>query len=423
MAAGDRASDIRVDARAHVDPDEVGHAAGTAAYRRISAALFLAGAGTFTLLYSAQALLPAFADSFQVSPAVSSLTLSAATGTLALAIIPISAVAESWGRQRVMTLSLTVAAVLGLLAPLAPSFEVLLAIRAVQGVAMAGMPALAMAHLSREVQGRFLGQAMGLLIAGNTIGGLSGRLLGGVVTDWAGWRVALAVVGGLSFLCLVGFHLLMPPTLDPGPRAHSVGELARQVVSHLGDPGVRRVCLVSFVLMSAFVTVYNYLGFRLLEPPFGLSQALVGLIFLVYLAGTVSSTVAGALGDRVGRPQVLWVSVALALVAAVASLPDLLWLVLAALVLFTVGFFGAHSVASSWLSQRVSAAPAQASALYLFCYYAGSSVGGAAGGVPYERAGWPGVVGFVVALLLVALVCALLLRMSSPSAARVDVRN
>jgi YNFM family putative membrane transporter len=329
-----------------------------------------------------------------------------------------------------MTVSLTVAAVLGLAAPFAPSFEVLLVVRAVQGVAMAGMPALAMAHLAREVHGSSLGRAMGLLIAGNTIGGLSGRLVGGVAADLAGWRVAMAVVGVLSFLCLVGFHLLLPPSSSddvPGRRSagtphgrsagrsagRAVADLGRQLLVHLRDPGVRRVCLLSFVLMSAFVTMYNYLGFRLLEAPFGLSQAVVGLIFVVYLAGTVSSTVAGSLGDRVGRLRVLWLSVALALVAALASLPDLLWLVLASLVLFTVGFFGAHSVASSWLSQRVTTAPAQASALYLFCYYAGSSLGGAAGGLPFERAAWPGVVAYVVVLLLVALALSLLLRLTT----------
>ena len=407
MTSGERSSAVHPPVAV---PEDLGHAAGSSGYRRISAALFLAGAGTFTLLYCVQALLPALSRSFDVSPSASSLTLSAATGMLALAIVPISAVADSWGRQRVMTVSLTVAAVLGLAAPLAPTFEVLLLIRAVQGVAMAGMPALAMAHLSREVQGRFLGHAMGLLIAGNTIGGLSGRLVGGVVADVAGWRVAMAAVGLLSFACLVGFHLLMPAPVTPAPRGESLGVLGRQLLGHLADPGVRLVCLTSFVLMSAFVTMYNYLGFRLLEAPFGLSQAVVGLIFLVYLAGTVSSTVAGSLGDRVGRLQVLWVSVSLALVAAVASLPDVLWLVLAALAVFTVGFFGAHSVASSWLSQRVTTAPAQASALYLFSYYAGSSLGGTAGGIPFERGGWSGVVWFIAVLLLVALACALLLR-------------
>jgi YNFM family putative membrane transporter len=296
------------------------------------------------------------------------------------------------------------------LAPLAPSFEVLLVIRALQGVAMAGLPALAMAHLAREVQDRSLGRAMGMLIAGNTIGGLSGRLIAGVVADVAGWRAALAVVGVLSLLSLVAFRMLVPAPLREAPDPQPGRVIARQVGQHLRDPGVRRICLIGFVLMSAFVTVYNYLGYRLLAPPFGLPQALVGMVFLVYLAGTASSMLAGALGDRFGRLEMLWISIVLALGAALVSLPELLPLVLLALVVFTIGFFAAHSVASSWLSRRATTAPGQASALYLFSYYAGSSVGGTTGGIAYEYATWPGVIAFVAALLLVALGAAVLLR-------------
>jgi YNFM family putative membrane transporter len=157
------------------------------------------------------------------------------------------------------------------------------------------------------------------------------------------------------------------------------------------------------------VTVYNYLGFRLLAEPFGLSPVVVGLVFLAYLVGTVSSTVAGALGDRVGRVPVVVVGVLVGLAGAVVSLPDVLPLVLGGLVLTTVGFFAAHSSASGWLSHRVTTAPAQASALYLLCYYAGSSVGGTAGGLAFQAGHWPGLVGYVAALQLVALGAAVLM--------------
>jgi YNFM family putative membrane transporter len=398
-----------------------GHVAGTPGYRRLNTALFFAGAGTFMLLYSVQALLPMFSHTFDVSPATSSLSLSAATATLALAIIPVSAVAESWGRRRVMTLSLTATAALGLLAPLAPTFEVLLGLRALQGAAMAGVPALAMGHITQEVDPRSLGHAMGVLIAGNTIGGLSGRMLAGALAEVAGWRTAMAVIGVLSLGCLVAFRLLVPRPRGETPARVPLGTLVEQLNGHLRDPGVRRACTTSFVMMSAFVTVYNYLGFRLLAPPFDLSHALVGLVFLAYLAGTVSSTVAGRLGDRLGRVPVLWMSIALALVAALVSLWDFLPAVLVSLVVFTVGFFGAHSVTSGWLNERTTTAAAQASSLYLFSYYAGSSLGGTSGGIAFEHGEWPGVVAFVVALLVTALGAAYLLGRTPSVAASTPV--
>ena len=394
-----------------------GHARGSVGYRRLVAAVWAAGVGAFTLLYAPQSLLPLLSDDLDVSPSTAALTISVATGTLALALVPMSAVAERVGRTRVMTIALATAALLGLVAPLAPTVELLLLVRGLQGVAIAGLPALAMAHVSEEVAPDAVGGAMGLFVAGNTVGGLSGRLLSSAVADVAGWRAGLAAVGALALVCVVAFRLLLPPpasppTTAPTPTAQRV--LRSHLGRHLRDRGVRRLCLSSFVLMAGFVTVYNFLGYRLLEPPFGLSQLLVGLVFLSYLAGTLTAPSAGRLGDRVGRRGVLLGSVLLALVALLLTLSTLLPLVLLGLALFTVGFFAAHTSASGMVGRRATTGRAQASALYLLAYYAGSSLGGWAGGLAYERAAWPGVVGYVGALLVIALGLALLLRRTPP---------
>jgi MFS transporter, YNFM family, putative membrane transport protein len=393
-------------------PAALGHERGTTAYRRLGAAMWCAGLATFVLVYCVQALLPTLAAEFDVSSSAASLALSATTGALALAIVPLSTVAESWGRTRVMTVALAASAVLGVLAPLAPTFGALIGIRALQGVALAALPALAMAHVTREVAPRWLGGALGLLIAGNTIGGLSGRLVAGVVADMAGWRVALAVIGGLSLLCTVAFRLLLPPAVAPPPPRVRLRELGGPLRAQLRDPGLCCLFGIAFLLMGAFVTVYNYLGFRLLAPPFGLPAALVGLVFLGYLAGTWASTAAGRLGDRWGRRRVLWPAVLLALAGGWLTLPGRLPAVLGGLVVVTAGFFAAHSLASSWVGRRASmlpgGAPGVASSLYLFGYYAGSSLGGSAGGLAYDAAGWPLVVAYVTALLSGAL---LLLRL------------
>ncbi|RZU31530.1 MFS transporter [Blastococcus saxobsidens] len=386
-----------------------GHARGTRGYRRLVAAIWAAGVGCFAVLYAPQAILPLVSDDLGVPPSSAALLVSATTGTLALALLPMSYLADRVGRTRLMTIALVTAAVLGVLAPVAPSFEVLLLVRAVQGVAMAGLPALAMAHLSEQVRPSAVGVAMGLFVAGNTAGGLSGRVVASAVADGWGWRAGLGAVGGLALVCAVAFRLLLPPPVvqpaAPSPVAGH-GHLRR----HLRDPGIRRLCLSGFVLMAAFVTVYNFLGYRLLEEPFGLSPTLVGLVFLVYLAGTLGSPAAGRLGERLGRRVVLLGGVLLALAAVLLTLSDLLAAVLVGLVLFTVGFFAAHTSASGMVGNRARVGRAHASALYLLAYYAGSSVGGWLGGFAYEGGDWPAVVAYVATLLLAALGLALLLR-------------
>jgi YNFM family putative membrane transporter len=390
------------------------HERGTPGYRRLGAALWCSGMATFVLVYSVQGLLPTLADRFGLSSSVASLALSATTGTLALAVLPLSAVAESWGRARVMTGALAASAVLAVLAPLAPTFEVLLVIRALQGVTLAALPALSMAHVTHEVSPRHLGGAMGLLIAGNTLGGLAGRLVATTVADVAGWRAGLAAVGVVSVAAAVAFRLLLPPATARPLEPTRLRDLGGPLRRHLTEPGLLCLFGIAFLLMGAFVSVYNYLGFRLLGPPFLVPGTVAGLIFLAYLAGSGASTTAGRLGDRFGRRRVLWVSVLTAIAGVWVTAPDSLVTIVIGLLLVTVGFFGAHSVASSWVGRRSAlldgAVPAQASSLYLLGYYAGSSAGGAAGGLAFDGFGWLGLVVHVSALLAAALGLALVLR-------------
>jgi len=166
----------------------VGHERGTPGYRRLGLALWCAGLATFVLVYCVQALLPILATEFGVSSSTSSFALSATTLGLAVAVVPLAAIAESWGRARVMTCALATSALLGLLAPLARTSPPWSACARLQGVALAALPALAMSHVTMEVAPRWLGGAMGMLIAGNTLGGLSGRLIAGAVADFGGWR-------------------------------------------------------------------------------------------------------------------------------------------------------------------------------------------------------------------------------------------
>jgi len=165
--------------------------------------------------------------------------------------------------------------------------------------------------------------------------------------------------------------------------------------------------LEGFLLMGGFVTLFNYISYRLLAAPYHLSQSVVGSISAVYLAGIYSSARVGALADKLGRRRVLWAAIAVMLAGVLATLAEPLWLILVGMLVFTAGFFGAHSVASSWIGRRARQARGQASSLYLLCYYLGSSVAGTAGGVFWHRAGWTGVGLFISGLLTVALLVAL----------------
>jgi YNFM family putative membrane transporter len=371
----------------HVPPSSL-LSPGRPGYRRMSLALFAAGVATFALLYSTQALLPAVSTGLGVSASQASWTVSAATGALAVFVLPLSALSERFGRRTLMTASLAVAVGVGLLVPFAPDLTWLVALRAVQGAALAGLPASAMAFLAEELQPKALVAAVGLFVAGNSVGGMSGRILTGWVAQVWGWRAALAAVGVLAVVCAVVFRAMLPPARNFHPRALSLKGLARTVRGHLCDPLLLRLYAIGALFMTVFGAVYTVIGFRLVEAPFSLPQGVVGSIFLVYLVGTVSSAAAGKLVGRLGRRGALYLAVGTTTAGLLLSVADALVPVLLGLVLITAGFFAGHAVASSSVSRTAKTGRAQASALYQSAYYAGSSVGGTLGAVAFHAGGW-----------------------------------
>lgn len=383
---------------------------GDPGMRRVRLGLFAAALAIFALLYAPQPLLPQIAATFRVSPATSSLAMSAATFALAIAVIPMSSLSEVFGRRRIMTISALTASVLGLAVPLAPSLPVLLAIRVLEGFALAGVPAVAMAYLAEEVERGSFGRAMGLFIAGNSIGGLAGRIAAGALADHGGWRLALTGVGVTSVLCAVVFAIVLPRSAYFTPAPPRVRGLLGTLRQNLADTSLLRLYLVAFAIVGTLVTVYNYLTFRLSGPPFRLSATVIGFLFVAYLAGTYSSAAAGRAADRFGRYRVLGGAVLVTAAGALLTLPDSLALIVVGLVVLTGGFFAAHSVASSWVGARARVAPAQASALYTSAFYIGSSVAGSIGGVFYGFGGWPMTVAFVLGLLAIALASAASIR-------------
>ncbi|MFE6284915.1 MFS transporter [Streptomyces sp. NPDC057877] len=367
-------------------------APGGPGYRRMSFALFLAGVATFALLYSTQALLPLISGEFGVTASAASWTVAAATGGLALFVLPMSALSERFGRRAVMTASLAVAVAVAVVVPFAPSLPVLVALRAVQGAALAGLPASATAYLAEEVRPRALVTAIGLFVAGNSVGGMSGRVITGWVAQEWGWRVAVGVIGVLAVVCAVAFRLLLPTPRHFVAGSLRPGVLVRTVREHLGNPLLRRLYAIGALFMTVFGGIYTVIGYRLTAEPFSLPQGVVGSVFLVYLVGTVSASTAGRLVGRLGRRGALYLSGGTTAAGLLLSLADSLGAVLLGLVLITAGFFAGHAVASSAVSKTATRGRAQASALYQSAYYIGSSVGSTAGAVAFHGGGWAGTV-------------------------------
>src|SRR3954470_8933473 len=185
---------------------------GTPEFRRTLLVFFASGLSTFTQLYCVQPLLPEFSKEFGVSAAESSLSLSLSTGLLAVGMLIASSLSDAWGRKPIMVASLLVTASLTLITAIVPSWTGLLFFRALTGLALAGLPSIMMAYISEETDRKSVGTAMGLLIGGNAVGGMGGRLLAGMLVEHVSWRIAIGAIGAVAALSGIVLWRALPPS-------------------------------------------------------------------------------------------------------------------------------------------------------------------------------------------------------------------
>lgn len=383
---------------------------GDPLYWRGISALFLGSFVTFALLYCTQPLIPVFSQEFKVAPSYASLSISFVTGLLALFMLVMSWLSDARGRKIVMGIALLSSSALAVIISFCQNFEILLALRALQGIMLAGYPAIAMAYVNEEFDPSIAGLVMGIYISGNSVGGLTGRIIVSTLTDYFSWHTALAGIGLISLFASIWFWGSLPESCNFSPKTIAIKEVAPTLAKKLKNTELLLLNMTGFLIMGSFVTLYNYIGYSLMSPPYNLSQTVVGCIFGVYLIGTFSSTYMGRLADNSGSSKVLCLSVGIMLLGCLITLHANLYIKIIGVAILTFGFFGSHSVASSWVGKCAHSDKAQAASLYLLFYYVGASLIGTMGGQFLSWYGWEGVVLLIgISLMLALLIAAFLL--------------
>ena len=362
-------------------------------YRNAGYALFLLGFASFSLIYCVQPLLPDFARTFSINPAQSSLALSLTTGLLAFSIVLSGAFSQALGRRGLMFVSMVAGALFNIAAGLIPDWSGLLAARALEGLVLGGVPAVAMAWLAEEIEPAHLGRATGLYIGGTAFGAMMGRVGMGLIAGYASWHIAMIALGVLCLAAATGFLCLLPPSRHfvrrPGfdLRFHCSAWGA-----HLRNKQLLRVYAIGFMLTSVFSALFNYATFRLSAPPYGLNASQVSLIFLAFALGIVSSSLAGMLADQFGRRPLLVAGFITMLAGVLLTLSSSIPVICAGIALVAIGYFIGHSVASGAVGLIAEFNKGHAASMYLLFYYLGASLIGTAAGWFWQHGGWPAVV-------------------------------
>jgi YNFM family putative membrane transporter len=376
-------------------------------------ALFVAGLATFAVLYSPQGLLPELSAQFDVSATSATLTLSLTTLALGAALLVAGPMSDVVGRTRLIHVSLWASAVVAIACAFAPGWSALLVLRLLQGLVLAGLPAVATAYLREELHPSTHARAAGLYIGGTALGGMAGRLVAGFGADFGGWRWGFAAVGGVALASAIVVRVLLPASKQFVPAPSGVRELLHMGREALSDRALVVLYVIGGCAMGAFVAVFNIVGVRLTSDPFDLRLAAASLVYLVYPVGAVSSVLFGRLADRYGRRAVMPVGCAIAIAGVLLTLVPSLVVLILGMALLTAGFFAVHGLASGWVPVRAHAegvSTGQAASLYLFTIYLGSSIFGSVAGSAWHGAGWPGVALLAVVLFVISAALSLWLR-------------
>ncbi|WP_027856750.1 MFS transporter [Marinobacterium jannaschii] len=365
---------------------------GTPAFWRATLALCLGSFMIFANVYITQPLLPMLAEAFGVSALQSGWSFTITTLMLGVSLLLYGPLSDALGRKWIMLFSMAGATLCTALISQVDDYSMLLLLRALQGICLGGLPAVAIAYMGDEFSKRALSVAVGLYIAGNSLGGIGGRLIGGFVGDWLGWAAAFEVMAVVSLICLVVFYGLLPDSAHFKPSPLQPRKMAADMLTHLKNPLLLVAYLIGGFNFFIFINQYSYATFLLSDAPYNLSAGFLGMLFLTYLSGTLGSMLSGRICHFIPQPLVMVLGIMLLIAGSLVTLIADINAIIAGFLINALGFFIAHSCASSWVSQHAKHARASASSLYLLFYYLGASCGGFYLQPFWDAAGWQGVI-------------------------------
>ena len=381
--------------------------ANTRAFRLATLALCLGSAMIFANLHVVQSLLPTLALQFHLTELQASWSLTITILTLGLSLLVYGPLSDAIGRKPIMVVTMAGAVLVTLALSQVESYASLLLLRGLQGFFLGGLPAIAIAYMGDEFSRKAVVLAVGVYISANSLGGVTGRLLGGFVGEHFGWAAAFGAVGVLSALVLVAFVWLLPKSQHFQPKPLHPLHIAQDMGGHLRNPVLLAAFLMAGGNFMIFLNQYSYITFVLAAAPYHLSPHALGLLFLTYLSGTLAAAFSGRVTQYFSAPVGMALGILClmggSLLTLIPSLSAIVW----GFMVSSFGFFLTHSLASSWVSHHALKARASASSLYLVFYYMGASVGGLLLAPFWAWQGWLGIILGSLLVYSLTLACSL----------------
>jgi multidrug resistance protein len=259
-------------------------------------------AATFTDLvaYSVSVpILPDLAARFDASPTMIGLLFASFGLSLLMCSVPMGAISDRIGRKGPMIFGLALLAISTIAFAYAQSLPMLFAARLVQGAADGMTWIVGFAMIADLYGPEERGRAMGLAMAGSTLGIIIGPVFGGWLYQVGGIRLPFLIVAAMALIDLAVFAVVAPRTKGTGASAP-----LRRVLTH------RPVAITALVVIAGGGTI------AMLEPVIplvmrsrlGLGPAAIGTLFgIAAVASTTMHPISGRLSDRWGAMPIMMI--------------------------------------------------------------------------------------------------------------------
>jgi len=378
-------------------------------YNRLVFSVCLCSIVTFSNIYWLQPLLPTLQREFEVSLLAANLAMSAPLLGMGLGLLVFASISDSIGRRSILLVGMIAGLAISLLLPMIENYTVFLSMRFIQGALLSVCPAVAIPLLGEELRKSWLPAAVGFYIAANTIGGISSRLISGICVELLGsWQATGYLIAFITTLLFIIVFFIVPKQRHFSAQTFKLTPSLKTFVGHLKRPQLILLYMIIGLAFGCFVNLFSYLMTVLEGAPYQLPSSLRSLVFVTFLGGTMSASLAGKFSKKHGQLAGIATGIFIMLAANLLLSQSQLPVMIVGMIVMSFGFFFCHAQASTLVSRSVKKGKASAQALYSLFYYTGASLGVFFIAPFYERWGWQGVISstsiaFIICLGLVAI--------------------
>lgn len=368
-------------------------------YFRLQFIVFALVSASFTNIYITQPVLPVLQNEFAADMVLVSFSVSAVILGIAISNLPFGFLADRFPVHPIILTGGILVALGGLVCAVTKDLWVLITARFLQGLFIPALTTCLAAYIAKVLPAARLNVVMGSYVSATVLGGLGGRLLGGWIHPPLHWRYAFVSASILILITTFTAFRWLPRTSIENKRQHitiSYWELLKRW----------ELLLIYFCATGSFLifsSVFNYLPFRMIAPPFSFSTELTTLLYLVYIVGIFMGPIAGRISNRFGSGNTLLGGVAVLGVSLTLILVPSVTVVVLALLGICAGFFTIHAAAVGSLNRKLYSGQGRANALYVLFYYMGGWLGITLSGFAYKQGGWNAVIYICLFFLVIPL--------------------